>query len=106
MTRTITTLLMGLLPMLRLCAENVNWPQFRGPRGDGTSTSTGLPLHWTETENVKWKVPIHGRAWSSPVIWDNQVWLTTATPDGKELFVVCVDRETGRTIFDFNIFDV
>ena len=90
----------------RLSAADLNWPQFRGPRGDGTSASTGLPLHWTETENVKWKVPVHGRAWSSPVIWDNQIWLTTATPDGKELFVICVDRESGKTIFDLKLFDV
>src|SRR6185312_15265158 len=69
-----------------------NWPQYRGPNGDGHSDSKGLPLTWSETENVKWKTPVHGKAWSCPVIWGNQVWLTTATEDGHELFVVCVDR--------------
>ena len=56
-------------------ADDLNWPEFRGPRGDGITTSTGLPVTWSETAQVKWKTPIHGRAWSSPVIWGNQIWL-------------------------------
>ena len=80
--------------------NETDWPEFRGPRGDGTSTATNLPLHWSERQNVKWSTPIHGRGWSSPVIWDKQVWLTTATPDGHELFAVCLDRDTGRVIQD------
>jgi outer membrane protein assembly factor BamB len=95
-----------LVGVSRLFAEDVNWPQFRGPRGDGTSTSTGLPLHWDEQQNVRWKVPIHERAWSSPVIWGQQVWLTTATDDGKELFAVCVDRDTGKMVYDLKLFEV
>jgi len=83
-----------------------NWPQFRGPNGDGHSDSTGLPLTWSETENVKWKTPIHGKAWSCPVVWGNQVWMTTATEDGHELFVVCVDRDSGKITRDQKLFDV
>ena len=56
-----------------------NWPEFRGPSGDGHSDAVGLPIRWSETENVKWKVPIHGKAWSSPVIAGEQIWLTSAT---------------------------
>lgn len=99
----VSLLLAGALPLF---GEDVNWPQFRGPRGDGTSTSSGLPLHWDEQQNVKWKVAIHGRAWSSPVIWEQQVWLTTATENGKELFAVCVDRETGKIVYDLKLFEV
>lgn len=87
-------------------ADDQQWTQFRGPRGDGVSLSTGLPLKWSEESGVKWKTPIHGRAWSSPVIWDNQVWLTTATEDGRELSVVAVDRETGKVVRDIKLFDV
>jgi outer membrane protein assembly factor BamB len=47
---------------LRLGAAETNWPEFRGPSGDGTSTSTNLPVHWGEQQNVKWKTLIHGRA--------------------------------------------
>lgn len=82
------------------------WPQFRGPRGDGHSDARGLPLTWSEASNVRWKTPIHGKAWSSPVVWDHQVWLTTATEDGKELFVVCVDRESGKVLRDQKLRDV
>src|SRR5258706_10215494 len=82
------------------------WPQFRGPEGNGVTTATGLPVTWSETENVRWKIPIHGRAWSSPVVLGRQIWLTTATPDGKELFAVAVDKETGKILYDLKLFDV
>ena len=87
-------------------ADDLDWPEFRGPRGDGITTSTGLPVEWSETAHVKWKTPIHGRAWSSPVIWGNQIWLTTATPDGHERYVVCVDRDTGRIVRDQKLYDI
>ena len=83
-----------------------NWPEFRGPRGDGSSTATDLPVTWSETENVKWKTPVHGKGWSSPVIWGDQIWLTTATPDGKELSAVCLNRETGKVLYDLLPFKI
>lgn len=82
------------------------WPQFRGPLGNGVSDARGLPLRFSETNGVKWKTAIHGRGWSSPVIWSNQVWLTTATRDGRELSVLCLDRETGAILRDEVIFEV
>jgi outer membrane protein assembly factor BamB len=87
-------------------AANDNWPEFRGPSADGHSDATGLPLHWSETENIRWKTPIHDKGWSSPVIWGNRIWLTTATADGKEMFVVCVDRDTGKVVHDIKLFEV
>jgi outer membrane protein assembly factor BamB len=83
-----------------------NWPQYRGPNGDGRSDARELPLHWSETNGVKWKTAIHGRAWSSPVIWGDQIWITTATEDGTGLFAVGVDRKTGRVIRDLKLFEV
>jgi len=85
---------------------NENWPQFRGPDGDGHSDSQGLPLTWSETKNVRWKTAIHGKAWSSPVILGDQIWLTTATEDGHELFAMCVDRDNGKIRLDQKIFEV
>ena len=84
----------------------VNWPQFRGPAGDGITAETGLPVHWSESEHVTWKTAIHGRGWSSPVIWDEQIWMTTATPDGHELSAVCVDREGGKILHDVLVFKI
>ncbi len=106
MIHTRLALLLALLTALPLCAADTHWPEFRGPRGDGISTSTNLPLHWSEQQHVKWKTPIHDRGWSSPVIWDRQVWLTTATTNGRELFALCVDRDTGKVVRNLKLFDV
>jgi outer membrane protein assembly factor BamB len=83
-----------------------NWPAFRGPNGNGVAESKAGPTQWSETSNIRWKTAIHGKGWSSPVIWDNQIWMTTATEDGKELFAVCVDRETGKVVHDLKVFTV
>jgi outer membrane protein assembly factor BamB len=56
-----------------------NWTQFRGPTGQGAAGERGLPLGWSETENVDWKQPVLGRGWSSPVVLDGKIWMTTAT---------------------------
>lgn len=82
------------------------WPEFRGANGVGVSDATGLPISWDDQEHVRWKTPIHGKGWSSPVIWDNQLWLTTATEDGKELFVLCIDCATGKVSRDIKVFEV
>ena len=99
-----------LLVMLSRVAVPVsaseNWPQFRGPRGDGQSPAQGLPVTFGEAENVLWKTPVHGKAWSSPVVWDQQIWMTTATPDGKELGALCVDAETGKILHDVVVFRI
>jgi outer membrane protein assembly factor BamB len=102
----LITLLFVASTALQLGAVETNWPEFRGPTGDGISTSTNLPLRWSEERNVKWKTPIHGKAWSSPVIWGQQMWLTTATTNGQELSAVCVDPGTGRVLQDLKLFDV
>lgn len=83
-----------------------SWWQFRGPAGDGHATASDLPLEWDETRHVVWKTEIHDRGWSSPVIWGNQVWLTTATRDGHRLFAICVDKNTGEVVHDLHLFDV
>jgi outer membrane protein assembly factor BamB len=87
-------------------ARGENWPQYRGPTADGLSTATGLPVEWSESKNVVWKTAIHGKAWSSPVIWDNQIWMTSATEDGKQLFAVCVEGDSGKIVHDKLVFDI
>lgn len=83
-----------------------NWPAFRGPSTDGHAEAPHLPVTWSETENIVWKTPIHGRGWSSPVVWDNQVWVTTATEDGHDLSALCLDFETGAILHDLHLFHV
>jgi outer membrane protein assembly factor BamB len=82
-----------------------NWPNFHGPTNDNHSDAKDLPLIWSETENVVWKTPIHDSGWSSPVIWQNQIWLTTATDDGRQSFALCIDRQSGRVIHDLKLFE-
>jgi len=96
-----------LIPLFAAVAfASEDWPQFRGPTGDGHSDSTGLPLTWSETENVRWKTAIPGEGWSSPVVLGRQVWMTTATEDGHSLRALCADRETGKLLHDVEVFHV
>src|SRR5215210_4637308 len=88
------------------CFAGDNWPQFRGPTGQGVSDATGLPATWSETENVFWKTAIHGKSHSSPVVWGGQVWVTTATEDGRALSALCVDKNDGHIVFDLKLFEV
>ena len=64
------------------------------------------PASWSEKEHVRWKTPIHGKAWSSPVVLGDQVWMTTATEDARQLFAVCVDKNSGKVVHDLKLFDV
>ena len=88
-----------------LASAGETWPEFRGPTGDGHADASGLPVTWSESENVVWKTPIHDRGWSSPVIWQGQIWLTTATADGRQMFAVCVDRSSGKIVHDVKVLE-
>ena len=81
------TLLLLLLTIPILAQD---WPEFRGPGGQGHSDERGLPLVWSETKNVRWKVALPGKGWSSPSIQGDRIWLTTATEEGKSLRAVCM----------------
>jgi outer membrane protein assembly factor BamB len=65
-----------------------------------------LPVEWSETSHIAWKTAIHDRGWSSPVVWKNQIWLTTASEDGKQMFAVCIDLATGKVVHDLKLWDV
>jgi outer membrane protein assembly factor BamB len=102
----LSSLLLILAAVLAAPGTGQNWPEFRGPTGNGCSTAIGLPIRWSETEHVRWKTPIHGRGWSSPVVWGDQVWLTTAPDDGHQAYAVAVDACSGRIVHDIKVFDV
>lgn len=80
------------------------WPQFRGPDGQGHASARDLPLRWSETENIAWKSAIPGVGWSSPVLSGEKIWLTTATDEGRSLRALCLDRSTGKVIHDIEVF--
>ena len=83
-----------------------SWPQFRGPSMQGVSDETNLPAVLDAKTGVAWKTAVHGKAWSSPVVADGKIWLTTATPDGKQLSVLRLDSKSGKIEFDQVLFNV
>jgi outer membrane protein assembly factor BamB len=119
----------GLLLLNSSASARANWPQWRGPAGQGISTEKNLPTSWTATKNIKWKTPIEGLGHSSPIVWGKKIFLTTAldgevipgrTPgvthkmadgsdfvhpdaigaDRKHTFkVICIDRESGKVLW-------
>lgn len=80
------------------CAKG--WPAFRGPQGNGIAVppggECGLPVQWSETETIVWKTELPLRGWSTPVILEGRIWLTTATEEGHEFYVLCVEEESGK----------
>ncbi|MEI6233443.1 MAG: PQQ-binding-like beta-propeller repeat protein [Planctomycetota bacterium] len=93
-----------VLSQTAFCSDE--WPQFRGPGGQNHSEAKGLPVTWSETENIKWKTPLPGEAWSSPVVSGNEIWMTNSTDEGKSLRVISVALDTGKINFDTEVFHV
>src|SRR6185295_12818020 len=99
------TLLLIVLTSLAVGAED--WPEFRGPTGQGHSTERSVPLNWSESQNVMWKTPVPGLGWSSPVVAGGRVWLTTATRDrGSSLRALAFDADTGREVVNTEVFRI
>ena len=85
-------------------AESENWPQFRGPTGQGLSGETGVPVQWSATDNVAWKTSLPGDAFSSPIVWGDHVFVTTATDNGESCRVIALERTTGRVLWNREVF--
>jgi outer membrane protein assembly factor BamB len=85
---------LALLPAL--AADN--WPRFRGPNGAGTSADKDIPVQWTAAD-VLWKVSLPGRGNSSPVVWDDKIFVQSASADGKERFLLCLGLADGKTLW-------
>jgi outer membrane protein assembly factor BamB len=81
-----------------------DWPEFRGPDGQGHSNEKGLPISWGESKNIAWKTAIPGLGWSSPVIQGDKIWLTTAVDEGHSLRVLCLGRDSGEILQNLEVF--
>jgi len=93
----LRSLLIGcslLLVTSSLTAQN--WPGWRGPQGVGTTAETGFPIKWSATENIRWQAPLPGPGNSTPVVWENHIFVTCASTDGKQRSLICFDRENGK----------
>ena len=87
-----------------------DWPEFRGPGGQGQSNAASLPLRWNRQANVRWKVPLPGKGWSSPVVHNGRIFLTTAVPSAEDppkrqsLRALCLDAADGQLVWDVEVF--
>jgi outer membrane protein assembly factor BamB len=94
-----------LFALTALAVSAEDWPEFRGPTGQGHSTERGLPLEWSESRNVMWKARVPGLGWSSPVVSGGRVWVTSAIRDrGGSLRALAFDLETGRELVNTEVF--
>ena len=104
------SLRLGLLALSLpwLHATESEWPQFRGPTGQGVSAAVKVPVEWNATTHIAWKVEVPGRGWSSPVLSKGRLYLTTAIggADGADLTLhaVCIDAANGRALWDTEVF--
>ncbi len=99
--RTFLSLL--LLSLLSPASIVADWPQFRGPDGQGHSNAKGIPVEWSEEKNVKWKMPVPGQGFSSPVISGGQIWMTSSEMEGKSLHAICLDLATGNLLHNIEV---
>ena len=84
-------------------SQDKNWTHFRGSNLNGIAETENIPLKWDDSV-IKWKTEIHDMGYSSPVVYNNQIWVTTAKADGKEIYAVCIDFQTGKIIYDIKVF--
>jgi hypothetical protein len=73
-----------------------NWPRWRGPNGDETSIATNIPTKWDSITNVVWKIPVPGKGYSSPIIWRDNLFITTALQETQEKVLLCYDCKNGK----------
>ncbi len=103
-----STIAIGFIVAFAFSTRAENWPEFRGPTGQGLYSGKNLPTEWSTTKNVAWVSPIAGKGWSSPIIQDGKIYLTSAivTPDKKDvsLIAVGVDAENGKTLWETEVF--
>ena len=107
---TSRNILLSILLFLATGPAFSNWSDFRGPLNNGhippnpDGSPLGLPTVWSESQSIVWKTAIPLKGWSTPVIWGDRIWLTTATEDGHEMFAICLDRNTGEILIDRKLF--
>lgn len=102
----LTTGILSATLLVTSVQADANWPRFLGPNEPGHAHAKNIPTEFAEGKNVRWKVAIPGEGWSSPVVEDSQVWMATAQDEGKSLRAVCVEKETGKLVYNVELFHV
>lgn len=88
-----------LLATLTVATHAGDWPQWRGPRGDGRSAETAFPMRWSKTENVAWRAPLPGTGHASPVVSGGKVFTVAANAETQERLLLCLDRTNGKLLW-------
>ena len=96
-------LILSLSLLLSATAPAADWPMWRGPNGDGTTSESGLPEKWSTTENVVWKTELPDRGNSTPVVWGDKVFVTQAIEKAGRRLLLCFDRKTGKQLWEAGI---
>lgn len=95
--------MLALLLLAPAVANAENWPSWRGPDGQSVSNEKGIPLTWSDSENVKWKIPLADQGNSSPVVWNKRIFLTQANKDGLTRSLLCFNREDGKELWNIDV---
>lgn len=90
---------MALMSGLSDAALAENWPGWRGPRGDGTSQEKNVPVKWSDTQNIAWKIPLPGKGHASPIVWGRRIFVVTAGKEQKQRILICLDRKDGKILW-------
>lgn len=113
--RTLSSRWLGPVFLVLACAGTTrsgwagdSWPQFRGPDGQGHAGPTAVPVEFGEDRKLRWKTPLPGRGWSSPLVSAGVIWLTTAVevPTGQSLRALEIDAASGKLVREVDVFDV
>ena len=99
MNRPDLILLAALILALAVPARAENWPGWRGPHGDGTSTEKNVPTRWSATNNIVWQTSLPGAGHASPIVWGNRIFTVTAVPETEGRDLLCLDRESGKILW-------
>ena len=99
--------ILNVLPLI--CCLSVvqaeNWPQFRGPYFNGSTTESDLPESWSTTENVAWTADLPGPSAASPIVWEDRVFISSTDPENEDLLALCFDRKTGKQLWRNKVAD-
>ena len=102
-TRIVLTLCFACLLIVCDSAKSENWMRFRGPTGQGISTEAKLPVTWSATKNIKWKVSLPGKGWSSPIVFEDNVFITASSEEGVSCRVICINRKDGSITWETEV---
>src|SRR5437867_8815450 len=89
----------SLAMLVRGVVRAENWPRWRGPDGNAVSQQTTLPIHWSPTQNIRWSTEIPGQGFSSPIVWGDHIFLTSAFDGGARRAAHCLDGANGKILW-------